>query len=1441
MKRIKILFMLQFLIAGIAVSQTITFTNPHEGDVLSDRDVNITAEITATQPDTVWEVIKYQIDNQKWKDYKQNIAGATIYFSVTESFSDDAKHTFRLMAKPSTADTTLDSLQFTVSTPAEVATKSISPSLISPKSEMLNMSASYSKKMDTNTHPKFEFYLNNEKKYTLENSGTWTDDRTYSVQTTQVTNNIPDTDGSLKIKVTNSKNSFGTETPETEIGTVNIDTKSPKATNVDYEPKRKIHIESAGELSLTVSFDSEMDTTKGAVTLYMDNGAAVQFDRDGSWIDNKTFQVKNGGEVGTAFTDGDKAKVRVEAFKDANYNMVEKREDFLAFTFDHTKPTANATTSDPVVHIKEARQVTFTLTFNEEMNTNSNRNPKITLINSSVDTLLMDCVTPQWGADKKTLTVVNGSRIDQSFAAHDVKLNLIIENVYDTAGNKIDKRTISGIIKMDHQAPVLQTVKTFRSYVNRKTFADVKLELSFDEPVMDDVDVYFKNIKIQSTTENKGNQKLSVYIQYALPDSIPNGDTLLVRFSGFKDKYNNQKTNKTSTYGVAVLDTIRPGNPGITAHAHATNKNSFLFSGNKNDDHGLVGIFFNEHLKIPVTDSQSNWQYEHDISGLSDGDSELGKSYTFYLYAQDEAGNNSDTVSTTLIIDRTGPRQVEIKNSLFNNPYINKTTVQYDLTNTSSENAKFYMKESNIDFAQPINSETFFTPGQEVKNLIKTFNNVDGTRTLQFFAYDTLGNKSGILKQYQFIVDRIAPRIKKILVNDKNTNAGDWFVWGPVQGTNIELTFLVEEAVAGIAENAIPNIKLLSETDTISVNGAGSWQDNTYTMEFDLNIPNNGTKDGIYDIQVEGIVDKAANEEKTKKRFYLQIDTQKPERPALTSFSGNEIIDRNNVLSFSGTKPESDATRVIIKEALSEGLYDSTTFSYESDWEVNLLFSDSREYNFRIMSQDLAGNLSDSILFKVTIDWEPPVLTAITPYMDIQLQNRNETGLLTLFFSEKLADVKYPADSLAVYPKGMSYNQAVFPDNIFIQSEKFTATFNSEAIMRIGEWLENGYLPVFKLAEGVVTDVAHNENLPLQDVPFQIIAPSIIQSISDSLLFFSPNNDGITDQISFDVLFNSSEEKYINVNIYNPDHAGSVFSLYRHKLTTGLYVDSASGFQLEYNNTTLRANLVWDGTDSKTKQKIAEGEYFIRVSATNNPEYSVQVPKITKVIADTTPPLIQKTLPAFGSDVLSLSDGMRIKLFPFDPIFLKDKEGDAWQNLYGSIIITKGDTQIISKKMTPQCKTTDTTMAVGNYFYYKINSVLVNKCLGDSVKLQLVVRDNAQQSDTIVVNVRFKKEQERALDYFVNYPNPFNPEAEGTTFQFTKGDAKKFTLRVFDVSGELVALERIDNTMLSASYVNIPWDGKGITGQPLQTGVYYAMITSESKKSKIVKILVYRK
>ncbi|HYW68341.1 MAG TPA: FlgD immunoglobulin-like domain containing protein, partial [bacterium] len=83
-----------------------------------------------------------------------------------------------------------------------------------------------------------------------------------------------------------------------------------------------------------------------------------------------------------------------------------------------------------------------------------------------------------------------------------------------------------------------------------------------------------------------------------------------------------------------------------------------------------------------------------------------------------------------------------------------------------------------------------------------------------------------------------------------------------------------------------------------------------------------------------------------------------------------------------------------------------------------------------------------------------------------------------------------------------------------------------------------------------------------------------------------------------------------------------------------------------------------------------------------------------------------------------------------------------------------------------------------------------------------------------------------------NFPDPFNPETQ-VTYELPRSG--RVTLRVYDLSGRLVR-ELLDSVEHAAGAHTIPWDGRGDSGTPLPSGVYFARLEAgqEATVNKMV-------
>lgn len=92
-------------------------------------------------------------------------------------------------------------------------------------------------------------------------------------------------------------------------------------------------------------------------------------------------------------------------------------------------------------------------------------------------------------------------------------------------------------------------------------------------------------------------------------------------------------------------------------------------------------------------------------------------------------------------------------------------------------------------------------------------------------------------------------------------------------------------------------------------------------------------------------------------------------------------------------------------------------------------------------------------------------------------------------------------------------------------------------------------------------------------------------------------------------------------------------------------------------------------------------------------------------------------------------------------------------------------------------------------------------------------------------------------NYF--YPNPINPDKESGRFVFGVGQAGNITIKIYDISNNLV--KKIDaGNYQSGSAYEVAWNGRNESGEIVANGVYFYVIESSSGERAIGKIAVLR-
>ena len=80
-------------------------------------------------------------------------------------------------------------------------------------------------------------------------------------------------------------------------------------------------------------------------------------------------------------------------------------------------------------------------------------------------------------------------------------------------------------------------------------------------------------------------------------------------------------------------------------------------------------------------------------------------------------------------------------------------------------------------------------------------------------------------------------------------------------------------------------------------------------------------------------------------------------------------------------------------------------------------------------------------------------------------------------------------------------------------------------------------------------------------------------------------------------------------------------------------------------------------------------------------------------------------------------------------------------------------------------------------------------------------------------------------------------EAEGaTTLRFRLDRARHVALRIHDGAGRIVR-ELLD-TERPAGFNEVTWDGRGTSGQPMRSGVYFATIESGADRASRALLLI---
>jgi predicted DNA-binding protein len=90
------------------------------------------------------------------------------------------------------------------------------------------------------------------------------------------------------------------------------------------------------------------------------------------------------------------------------------------------------------------------------------------------------------------------------------------------------------------------------------------------------------------------------------------------------------------------------------------------------------------------------------------------------------------------------------------------------------------------------------------------------------------------------------------------------------------------------------------------------------------------------------------------------------------------------------------------------------------------------------------------------------------------------------------------------------------------------------------------------------------------------------------------------------------------------------------------------------------------------------------------------------------------------------------------------------------------------------------------------------------------------------------------------YPNPFNPEQGYVNIRYSLSKDANVTIKIYDVSGELVSTLIEEQPKEKTIEYSEPWDGRNDRGDIVANGVYFYLITTTNGEKAVGKIAVLR-
>jgi large repetitive protein len=370
-----------------------------------------------------------------------------------------------------------------------------------------------------------------------------------------------------------------------------------------------------------------------------------------------------------------------------------------------------------------------------------------------------------------------------------------------------------------------------------------------------------------------------------------------------QDTAGNQSGTSSFTW---TIDTTAPPTPAITSTpANPTSQTTASFSFNDTE----AGVSFLCQLDANGFSACSS---PRTYSGLSQG------SHTFFVTAQDAAGNQSGASSFTWTINGTAPPPPVI------------TSTPTNPTNQTSASFSFTDSQSGVNFLCQLDGSAFSACSSPA-----TYSALSqGSHTFSAKAQDAAGNQSSATT-YTWTIDTTAPPAPAITLAPSN----------PTNQTSASFSFTDSQS----------GVSFLCQLDSSAFSACSSPK--SYT----------GLSQGSHTFFVTA--QDAAGNQSGIASFTWTIDTTGPPKPLITSAPTNPTNQTS--ASFSLIDTEAGVTFLCQLDGSSFNLCSSPVL-YPGPLSQG-------KHTFVVRARDAAGNLSGNTNFSWTVDTTPaptPVITS---------------------------------------------------------------------------------------------------------------------------------------------------------------------------------------------------------------------------------------------------------------------------------------------------------------------------------------------------------------------------------------------------------------------------------------------------------------------------------